>query len=241
MRKETRAQGASRFRCHEIVDRKGGACGKYGMCQLEDRGVDTTILTWILQQRDTKVAEDTNKWTVYCYSVTELRVPQKVVQFLSSWATNYWLLAKHCSHCQYNPAESDLLPALVLNTSDHVQSGGKPPTFRMNQAQVHRTATRHIPNDATDNPPWQPHFWVMMSSGLRENSTLPRHLSTIYNPTRRHNPTDSLHEPKQSFGPTVPYTLLEYCTDLTQFFNFPHQQHKRGYNVNFWGGRVKLT
>jgi len=84
MRKEKRAQGASRFRRREIVDRKGGACGTHGMCQLEDPGVDTTILTWILQQRDTKVAEYTDKWTVHCYSVTELRVPQKAVQFLTS-------------------------------------------------------------------------------------------------------------------------------------------------------------
>jgi hypothetical protein len=68
MRKEKRAeQGASRFRRHEIVDRKGGSCGTHGKCQLEDRGVDTTILTWILQQRDTKVAEDTDKWTVHLF------------------------------------------------------------------------------------------------------------------------------------------------------------------------------
>ena len=84
MRKEKRAHGASRFRRHEIVDRKGGACGTHGACQLEDRGVDTMILTWILQQRDTKEAEDTDKWAVHCYSVTELGVPQKAVQFFTS-------------------------------------------------------------------------------------------------------------------------------------------------------------
>lgn len=42
----------------------------------------------------------------------------------------------------------------------------------------------------------------MMSSDLQGNSTLPRNLNTIYNPTRRHNLADSLHEPTESFGPT---------------------------------------
>jgi hypothetical protein len=30
------------------------------------------------------LAEDTDKWTIHFYSVTELRVPQKAVKFLTS-------------------------------------------------------------------------------------------------------------------------------------------------------------
>jgi hypothetical protein len=76
----------------------------------------------------------------------------------------------------------------------------------------------------------------MMSSDLKGNNTLPRNLNTIYmyNPTGHHNLADSLHEAIQSFGRTC---NLHAARNILQpshhFFNFLHQQYKRGYNVYF--------
>ena len=59
-----------------------------------------------------------------------------------------------------------------------MQSGGELPTFRRNPQHIHRTTTRHIPNDPLDTPQWQPQFLVMKSSDLQGNLKL----ETVYCP-----------------------------------------------------------
>jgi hypothetical protein len=74
---------------HDFDDMKSWIrrAGRMGRCKVSVgmwRCGHTIILTGTLEQQDTKVAVDTDKWTVHCYSVTELRVPQKAVKFLTS-------------------------------------------------------------------------------------------------------------------------------------------------------------
>jgi hypothetical protein len=131
----------------------------------------------------------------------------KAVNFLTNWATTGFSPRTAPDVSTVLPIQTYCLLLFLIHRitdkeNDHLQSGWNPQKFQRNPAHVHRTATRRIPNDPIDNPPWQPQFWFIMSSYLQGNSTLPRNLSTTYKPTRRNNLADSLRGPIQSFGRT---------------------------------------